>query len=219
MPDALTRREDVYPRGDNIYALANPHNFQAMLNPDNSSRPWSSTRQPCLSQSNKGLLLILLPKNISNGYERPPCPLRTHGHSPRMGNFSYSRGPSTSLIMQTSDLTFSDPTMIIALPVTPGLERLSAIFVVSFTGPDSYGSSPTMYTHAQLVAATNRSTTNRSAPTGSSQSPPNLGILFLWTSLKASRCQITTTQSWSSSAISRKWHYSFPLSVTLMLKT
>src|SRR6266481_5152642 len=188
-------------------------------NPDNSSGPCSSTRQPCLSRSNKGLLWILLPKNISNGYERPPRPLRTHGHSPRMVNFSYLRGPSTSLIMQTSDLTFFNPTMIIALPVTPGLERLSAIFIISFTGPDSYSSSPTTYTHAQLVAATNRSTTNRSAPTGSSQLPPDLGILSLWTSLKASRCLITTTQSWSLSAVSRKWHYSFPLSATSMVKT
>src|SRR5882724_1758947 len=30
-PDALTRREDVYPRGENAYALANPHNFQSMF--------------------------------------------------------------------------------------------------------------------------------------------------------------------------------------------
>src|SRR6266481_7154213 len=192
---------------------------QQCSNPDNSSGPWSSTRQPCLSQSNKGLLLILLPKNISNSYERPPHPLRTHGHSPRMGNFSYSRGPSTSLIMQTSNLTFSDPTMIIALLVTPGLERLSAIFIISFTGPDSYGLSLTMYTHAQLVAATNRSTTNHLAPTSSSQLPPDLGTLSLWTSLKASRCLITMIQSWSSSAISGKWHYSSPLSATSMLKT
>ena len=32
-PDALTRRDDVYPRGDNVYALANPHNFQSMFKP------------------------------------------------------------------------------------------------------------------------------------------------------------------------------------------
>src|SRR6266481_8542652 len=143
--------------------------------PDNSSMLLSLTQQPCLSRSNKGLLWILLPKNISNGYEHPPHPLRTHGHSPRTVNFSYLRGPSMSLIMQMSDLTLSDPTMIIAWPVTPGLARLSAIFVASFTGPDSYGSSPTTYTHAQLVTTTNRSTTNRSAPTGSSQLPPDLG--------------------------------------------
>src|SRR6266481_5613995 len=188
-------------------------------NLDSSSRQWSLTRQPCLSRSNKGSLRIPLPKNISNGYEHPPCLLRTHGHSQRTVNFSYLRGPSTSLIMQTSDLMFSDPTMIIAWLVTPGLERLSAIFVVSFTGPDSYGLSLTMYTHAQLVAATNRSTTNHLAPTSSSQLPPDLGTLSLWTSLKASRCLITTIQSWSSSAVSRKWHYSSPLSTTLMLKT
>src|SRR5882672_7212089 len=30
-PDALTHREDVYPRGENTYALANPHNFQSMF--------------------------------------------------------------------------------------------------------------------------------------------------------------------------------------------
>src|SRR5882724_8919017 len=30
-PDALTRREDVYPRGENAYTLANPHNFQSMF--------------------------------------------------------------------------------------------------------------------------------------------------------------------------------------------
>src|SRR5882672_9630760 len=30
-PDALTRREDVYPQGENAYALANPHNFQSMF--------------------------------------------------------------------------------------------------------------------------------------------------------------------------------------------
>jgi len=30
-PDALTRRDDVYPRGENAYALANPHNFQSMF--------------------------------------------------------------------------------------------------------------------------------------------------------------------------------------------
>src|SRR5467141_3491359 len=30
-PDALTHREDVYPRGENVYALANPHNFQSMF--------------------------------------------------------------------------------------------------------------------------------------------------------------------------------------------
>ena len=32
-PDALTRRDDVYPRGGNVYALANPHNFQSMFKP------------------------------------------------------------------------------------------------------------------------------------------------------------------------------------------
>src|SRR5882724_2734138 len=30
-PDVLTRHEDVYPRGENAYALANPHNFQSMF--------------------------------------------------------------------------------------------------------------------------------------------------------------------------------------------
>src|SRR5882724_8964973 len=30
-PDALTCREDVYPHGENAYALANPHNFQSMF--------------------------------------------------------------------------------------------------------------------------------------------------------------------------------------------
>src|SRR5882724_3493696 len=30
-PDALTRCEDVYPRGENAYALANLHNFQSMF--------------------------------------------------------------------------------------------------------------------------------------------------------------------------------------------
>ena len=32
-PDALTRREDIYPRGENVYALANPHNFHSMFKP------------------------------------------------------------------------------------------------------------------------------------------------------------------------------------------
>ncbi len=32
-PDALTCREDVYPQSDNVYALANPHNFQSMFKP------------------------------------------------------------------------------------------------------------------------------------------------------------------------------------------
>src|SRR6266481_600361 len=149
-------------------------------NLDNSSEPLSSTLQPYLFQSGKDSPWIPLPKNISNDYEHPLCPLKTHGHSPRMGNFSYSREPSMALIMQMSDLMFSSPTIIIALPVTPGLGRLSAIFFISFTGPDSCGSSPTMYTHAQLVATTNWSTTNLLAPTSSSQSPPRLGILFPW---------------------------------------
>src|SRR5882724_952080 len=30
-PDALTHCEDVYPCGENAYALANPHNFQSMF--------------------------------------------------------------------------------------------------------------------------------------------------------------------------------------------
>src|SRR5882724_11425283 len=30
-PDALTCCEDVYPQGENAYALANPHNFQSMF--------------------------------------------------------------------------------------------------------------------------------------------------------------------------------------------
>src|SRR5882724_32775 len=30
-PDALTHHEDVYPWGENAYALANPHNFQSMF--------------------------------------------------------------------------------------------------------------------------------------------------------------------------------------------
>src|SRR5882724_12142117 len=30
-PDALTRCEDVYPRGENTHALANLHNFQSMF--------------------------------------------------------------------------------------------------------------------------------------------------------------------------------------------
>src|SRR5882724_13698541 len=30
-PDVLTCHEDVYPRGENAYALANPHNFQSMF--------------------------------------------------------------------------------------------------------------------------------------------------------------------------------------------
>src|SRR6266481_6267089 len=148
-------------------------------NLDNSSKPLYSTLQPYLVQSGKDSPWIPVPKHISNDYEHPLCPLKTHGHSPRMGNFSYSREPSMSLIMQTSDLMFSNPTMIITLLVTPGLERLSAVFIISFTGPDSCGSSLTMYTHAQLVIATNQSTTNHSAPTSSSQSLPDLGLLFL----------------------------------------
>src|SRR5882724_4308203 len=30
-PDALTHRKDVYPRGENAYTLANPHNFQSIF--------------------------------------------------------------------------------------------------------------------------------------------------------------------------------------------
>src|SRR5882672_11333862 len=30
-PDVLTHQEDVYPRGENTYVLANPHNFQSMF--------------------------------------------------------------------------------------------------------------------------------------------------------------------------------------------
>jgi len=30
-PDVLTHHKDVYPRGENTYALANPHNFQSMF--------------------------------------------------------------------------------------------------------------------------------------------------------------------------------------------
>src|SRR5882724_3918033 len=30
-PDALTRREDVYPHGENAYVLDNPHNFQSIF--------------------------------------------------------------------------------------------------------------------------------------------------------------------------------------------
>src|SRR5882724_7555454 len=30
-PDVLTHHKDVYPRGENAYALANPHNFQSMF--------------------------------------------------------------------------------------------------------------------------------------------------------------------------------------------
>ena len=30
-PDALTHHEDVYPRGENAYTLANLHNFQSMF--------------------------------------------------------------------------------------------------------------------------------------------------------------------------------------------
>src|SRR5882724_6613787 len=30
-PDVLTHRKDVYPHGENAYALANPHNFQSMF--------------------------------------------------------------------------------------------------------------------------------------------------------------------------------------------
>jgi len=30
-PDALTHCKDVYPCGENAYALANPHNFQSMF--------------------------------------------------------------------------------------------------------------------------------------------------------------------------------------------
>jgi len=30
-PDALTHHEDVYPHGENAYALAFPHNFQSMF--------------------------------------------------------------------------------------------------------------------------------------------------------------------------------------------
>src|SRR5882672_3021038 len=30
-PDVLTHQEDIYPRGENAYALANPHNFQSMF--------------------------------------------------------------------------------------------------------------------------------------------------------------------------------------------
>ena len=32
-PDALTHREDVYPRGENVYALANPHDFHSVFKP------------------------------------------------------------------------------------------------------------------------------------------------------------------------------------------
>ena len=33
-PEALTHQVDVYPQGDNIHVLANPHNYQAMFKPN-----------------------------------------------------------------------------------------------------------------------------------------------------------------------------------------
>ena len=32
-PNTLTRRDNVYPWGHNVYVLANPHNFQSMFKP------------------------------------------------------------------------------------------------------------------------------------------------------------------------------------------
>jgi len=49
-PDALTRREDVYPHGENAYALANPHNFQSMFKAGQLLRAivLDSASLPCL---------------------------------------------------------------------------------------------------------------------------------------------------------------------------
>ena len=191
-------------------------------NPDNFSRPSSSILQPCSSQSGKDSPQIPLPKNTSNVCEHPQHllpPLKTHGHSQRMGNSSCSKEPSTSLIIQMFGLMSFDPTMIIALLVTLGLGRLSVIFIIIFTGLDSSSSSPTMYTHAQLAAAANRFTTNHLVPISSFQLPHNLGILSPWTSLRVYLSLTTMTRFWLLSVISLRWCCLFPPSETSMLKT
>src|SRR5882724_9318966 len=59
-PDALTHRNDVYPRGENAYALANPHNFQSMFKAGQLLRAIVLDSESLLVSIRHGLLADLI---------------------------------------------------------------------------------------------------------------------------------------------------------------
>ena len=59
-PDALTRQDDVYPHGDNVYTLANPHNFQSIFKPSQLLRAVVLDSAALLVSIKQGLAMDLI---------------------------------------------------------------------------------------------------------------------------------------------------------------
>src|SRR5882724_9167507 len=166
-PDALTRREDVYPRGENAYALANPHNFQSMFK---------------AGQLLRAIILdsVSLLVSIRHGLQTDPI-ARSHLTCLQVGPDSTTTVPATAspdpwslsrdgdflrykgllyVPDNRSDWTSSALIMTIAWPDTLASPRRSRTSVVSSTGPEWSPLSPTTSTHVWCAVAASPSITS-----------------------------------------------------------
>src|SRR5882724_304787 len=165
-PDALTRREDVYPHGENAYALANLHNFQSMF---------KAGQLLCAIVLDSASLLV----SIQHGLQ---ADLIAQSHLTRLwvGPDSTTTVPATASpgpwsLSQDSDFLrykgllyvpddqdvrldiLRSPTTIIWQD-TPASPRPSRIYIASSTGRKWLCSSPTTSTHVQSAVAASPST-------------------------------------------------------------
>jgi len=191
-PDALTRREDVYPHGENAYALANPHNFQSMF---------KAGQLLCAIILDSASLLI----SIRHGLQTDPI-ARFHLTRLQVGPDSTTTVPATASpdpwsLSQDGDflrykgLLYVPDNQEVRLdilrshhdhhlaghPASPNRSRTS---IVSSIGPEWSPSSPTTSTRARSAVAASPSITSPMAPTDSSRSVNDLGTQSQWTSLR-----------------------------------
>ena len=179
----LTHCEDVYPRGENAYKLANPHNFQSMFKAGQLLHAIVLDSASLLVSIRHGLQTDPTHDPTLHAFESaltqpPPSQLRlprTPGLFHKMATSFATRDCSMSPTIRRSDWTsFALTTTIVWLDTLASPKR-SRTSVVSSIGPEWSPSSPTTSTHARSAVAASPSITSPMAPTDSSRSANNLG--------------------------------------------
>ena len=175
----------MYPRGDNVYALANPHNFQSMFKPGQLLRAIVLDSAALLMSIKQGLATDLITQahlRHLRSHQLHPDPMDDPWTLSKDGEFLLFKGALFSLTMPMSIWMSYSPTTTTTSQDIWASARQLITSDTSSTSPNSSDSSPTLCGPAQPVTEANQSTTSLLVLFNSFQLPYNLGIQFPWTS-------------------------------------
>ena len=160
----------MYPCGDNVYALANPHNFQSMFKPGQLLWAVVLDSAALLMSIKQGLAMDPIAQaHLRRLRIRQPHPDLTDNpwSLSKDGEFLLFKGAlfvPDHVDVHLDVLRSYGPTTTIASQGIQALARRLVTSDASSTGPDWSNSSPTMCGPVQPVAEANQSTTSLSVP-------------------------------------------------------